>query len=65
VEGNGTYASLPAIARRLAQEVADSAATMGPISHQTSAAEIENGRRFAGIIVIGLARWLPGNWKDS
>ena len=41
------------------------AATRGLISHQTSAAEIEHGRRFAGIIVIGLACWLTGNWEDS
>jgi hypothetical protein len=33
---------------------AKAAATRGLIFHQTSAAEIENGRRFAGIIVIGL-----------
>lgn len=41
------------------------AATGSAISHQTSAAEIESGRRFKGIIVIGLARWLPGNLEDS
>lgn len=40
-------------------------ATGSAISHQTSAAEIEIGRRFAGIIVIGLARWLTGNLEDS
>ncbi len=47
------------------QAVLTCAATRGLISHQTSAAEIEIGRRFAGIIVIGLARWLTGNLEDS
>ena len=44
----------------------DTAAATGiEIAHQTSAAEIEISRRCVGIIVIGLARWLPGNLEDS